>query len=85
MSLFQDNVVCQEKNQRSKEKESVFSSLAVGLVEKMRVGNAHSIRIFSQKSLFCSVTIEVAKKVDSILVSKTHWPYRNPVALNQKE
>ena len=84
MSLFQDNVVCQ-KNQRSKEKESVFSSLAVGLVEKMRVGNAHSIRIFSQKSLFCSVTIEVAKKVDSILVSKTHWPYRNPVALNQKE
>ena len=63
MSLFQDNVVCQEKNQRSKEKESVFSSLAVGLVEKMRVGNAHSIRIFSQKSLFCSVTIEVAKKV----------------------
>lgn len=55
MSLFQDNVVCQEKNQRSKEKESVFSSLAVGLVEKMRVGNAHSVRIFFPEIsfLFC--------------------------------
>ena len=55
MSLLQDNVVCQEKNQRSKEKESVFSSLAVGLVEKMRVGNAHSVRIFFPEIsfLFC--------------------------------